>query len=402
MYQIQQILDDCGVSTKYFEAIYRLLCKFEIAVSLDSNTFLLPSVLKNSPGNKLYSSVNCNFPRAAIPCSVKQKQCMDGITVLPVADCVKSTHKCINLHPTGMCYRRLFLAYHLPENFWQRLIPRFITTAESFYRVILNNCIPGMKIDKLNNASDAVICNNQCRWLYWGNGITLTFGNNDVLLCVNGLYKSDTDDHQRGPLSITVDKISTTLFQYQDEWKDRKGSKNDGLEVNVPDYLVHSSIEENGNTHTSLNLGPQVFSHVLDILNELCTEMFDGCSEQGIYSDSYFRQLAICPYCYGDKRLPDSDSDNDITTTDQCVRANSLHGWIQQSIRSTHVNKNAAAPRANSYGFDIQFCILKAQECGTVFCPSHKIIKLMYLTPDLVCYIYICKCTLILVSQVSS
>jgi len=381
LHQVQQVLDDCGVPTKYFEAIYQLLCKFEIAVSLDSNTLLLPSLLSSNPINKLYSSVNCNFPHAAIPCFVKEKECMDG-TVIPVADCLKSAHKCINLHPTGMCYRRLFLAYHVPENFWRKLIPRFIASAKSFYHIMLNNCISGMKIEKLNNAGDAVICNNQCRWLYWSNGITLTFGNNDVLLCVNGLYKLDIDHQQRAPLSITVDKISTTLFQYEGGWKERKRSKNDGLEIHVPHYVVHSCAEENGNTHTSTALAPQIFSHVLDIINELCLEIFNGSSEEGIYSDFYFHQLAVCPYCYGDKQVPDTDA---ISINSNRVRANTLHDWVQRSIRSVHVNRNSAAPKADSYGFDIQFCILKAQECGMVICPNHKKLKLMYLTPDLVC-----------------
>jgi len=380
MHQVQQVLDNCGVPTKYFEAIYRLLCKFEIAVSLNSNTLLLPSLLSSDPKNKLYSSVNCNFPRAPIPCSIKKEQ----LTTVPVTDCTKSAHKYINLHPTGMCYRRLFLAYHVPENFWQKLVPRFIASAESFYHIILNNCISEMKIEKLNTAGDAVICNNQCRWLYWSNGITLTFGNSDVLLCVNGLYKLDKDDHQRVPLSITVDKISGTLFQYEHEWKGRKVSKNDGLEVNVPDYLVHSS-EENGSTHTSLTLGPQIFSHVLGILNELCVEIFDGCSEEGIYFDSHFHQLAICPYCYGDRQVRDIVTDDVISINSNRVRANTLHDWVQQSIMSNRRNRHLAAPKADSYGFDIQFCILKAQECDTVICPSHKEIKLSYLTPDLVC-----------------
>ena len=54
------------------------------------------------------------------------------------------------------------------------------------------------------NVGDAVICNNHCKWLYWSNGITLTFGDN-VLLCINGLIQYD-DTNGRTPLSVTVDK----------------------------------------------------------------------------------------------------------------------------------------------------------------------------------------------------
>jgi len=383
MFQVQNILDDCGVPKNNFEAIYQLLCKFEIAVSLDSNTFLLPSVLKNDPKNKLYSSVNCNFPRATIPCSVKEKQLINETKIF-VADCARSVHKCINLHPTGMCYRRLFLAYHVPESFWRRLIPRFIAGAQSFYKIVLNNCIPGMKIDKLNSPGDAVICNNPCRWLYWCNGITLTFGSKDVLLCVNGLYRLDKDDSQRAPLSVTVDKISSAQFRYDNGWQDRKESKRDGLEVNVPDYLVHSCIEGNSTTHTSSSLSSQIFSHVLDLLTELCAEMFDGCSEEGIYSDSYFQQLVICPFCYGDSMLVADTEKTVISNSYRRKRLDTLGDWIRPSIRSIHAERNAVAPKADSYGFDIQFCILKAQESGTVFCPNHRGIELVHLTPDLV------------------
>jgi len=137
-------------------------------------------------------------------------------SLFPAPAHVKSLFESIDLHFTGMCYRRLFLVHHIPENFWQRLISRFLVSAEHFYSILLNNCIEGTGFEKMTNVGDAVICNNHCRWVYWRNGITLLF-NNDVLLCVNGLVQSTSGNNKshRIPLTSTVNKIKSLPHKLQ-------------------------------------------------------------------------------------------------------------------------------------------------------------------------------------------
>lgn len=375
--------------------MFKLLCRFEIAIPLDAETLLLPSALNSDPRNKLYSSVNCKFPGDEVPDLSVQKRASYG-SILSVAASTESLFKSLSIFFTGMCYRRLFLAPHIPGNFWWKLIPRFISSASSFYQIIINNCVKGMTVGKMANVGDAVICNNHCKWLYWSNGITLTFGDN-VLLCINGLMRSD-DTNNRTPLSVTVDKIKNMKFFNGSQWEQQFYTHIDGFEVNVPEYILQSSVEETGQTNFSCKLGCQILSHILEILNELCTELFKGHPEKGIYSGSHFSQLVPCPHCYGDK----SPLDGRVSPVDyedsNGITNESLHFLFSQSIRPIDFTKDAVVPENNCYGYNIQSCILEAQKNGILSCPNHGKLRLIYLTPDLVCaecvqlyvYVYIC------------
>jgi len=381
--QMQHIFEECQISNRHYKAIFKLLCRFEIAIPLNSDAFLIPSVLQNDPHNKLFSSTDCYFPCNEMPqLPLKKQFSYQGL--LPAPAYAKCTYKTITLHFTGMCYRRLFLAHHVPEMFWRKLISRFISSANNFYTILLKNCTEGIGIEMMANVGDAVICNNHCKWLYWSNGITLTFSG-DVLLCVNGLTSvgSDVDSH-RVPLSVTMDKIKTMKFLNGRKWVQYFHEDIDGFEVNIPDYLVQSCIKETGVMHTSFKLGTQILAQVIEILNELCTEVFENNSEENIYSSIHLQQVVPCPYCYGDKLGIDVGFNS--SSISEHSASKSLHSLLGQTLCPVDVYDDdyVESAGAGSHGFNIQFCILKAQKDGIVSCPVHKELKLMYLTPDLV------------------
>ncbi|XP_065917168.1 leucine-rich repeat serine/threonine-protein kinase 1-like isoform X2 [Dysidea avara] len=382
--QLQHIFEECQISNKHYKAIFKLLCRFEIAIPLDSDSFLIPSVLQNDPCNKLLTSTDCYFPCNKLPNLPLKKQ-FSYRGLLPAPAYAKPICRTITLHFTGMCYRRLFLAHHVPETFWRKLISRFISSANSFYTTFLNNCTEGIGFEKMANVGDAVICNNHCKWLYWSNGVTLTFGG-DVLLCVNGLVQSTSGGNEVGshkvPLSATMDKIKTMKFLNGHQWVQYFHEDIDGIEVNVPDYMIQSSIEETGIMHTSFKLGTQILAQVLEFLNEVCTEVFESNSEESIYSSIRLQQLVVCPYCYGDKLGIDVDSYS--PNANKHSLAKSLQSLLRQSLCPIDVYDCVENPGKGSHGFTIQLCILKAQQDGIVLCPVHGALKLLYLTPDLV------------------
>ena len=375
---IHQIFDEYKIPTTYYHPLRKLLCRFEIAIPLDSDTLLLPSFFQCIPENIIFDGVDCNFPRNQIPVLTSQKEVLCD-SLLPALAHVKSVFETINLHFTGMCYRRLFLVHHIPENFWQRLISRFLVSAEHFYEIFLSNCVEGTSFEKMTNIGDAVICKNHCKWLYWRNGITLTFGN-DVLLCVNSFMQS-TNSTDKIPLTSTVSKIKPMKFLTGSEWVQGFTEETDGFEVSIPDYTVQSSIEGSGNSHYSCILSSQILSYVLDIVSESCTEFFKSLTDGGIYSNLF--QLVVCPYCYGDKCV-----NNDVTMADTLespsTSTNTLHSFFTQSIQPIDIGNTVSNPGGGCHGFTIQVCILNAQKSGTVSCPSHGRLDLIYLTPDLV------------------
>ena len=363
--------------------MFKLLYQFELAIPLGTDTLLLPSTLQCDPHNKLYSSVNCSFPPVDISL---QKNISNGI---------------INLHSTDMCYRRLFVAKHIPEKFWFKLIPVLLSSAEIFYNILLNNCVEGMTLEKIVDVGEAVIGNHQCKCWYWRNGITLMFGDK-VLFCINGLMKCGdmSDDAHRHSQSITTDKIKA--MQLVDESKRNQlfPEGGDGIEVNIPDYVVQSSL--NGNTHASCKLSLQIQAQVFDILNEVCIAFFKGDIDRGIYSQRYFKQVVVCPYCYGDSPVSVTNPPDDNEMVE--LEATSLHYvYVRQISFVNYVIQEFED--VGCYGFNIWICILEAQKNGFVSCPSHGKLSLRYLTPDLVsifmlmlfCWLIISMCTYIII-----
>ena len=322
---------------------------------------LLPSTLQCDPQNKLYSSANCNFPAVDISLS---KLILSGI---------------ISLYPTGMCYRRLFVADHIPEKLWLKLVPRFLSSAKVFYNIILNNCVKGITLKKMADVSEAVIGDHQCKCWYWKNGVTLIIGGK-VLFCINGLMKcgNTSDDAHRYSQSVTTEKIKTMQLVDEGTLNLLFPKNGDGIEVNVPDYVLQSSLH--GKTHASSNLSPQILSQILEFINELCVSLFDGNFDKGIYSQCYINQVVICPFCYGDSHVPVADypSGEAMETS-----LRSVYGKCIAGVNC--VTKQVGIPgKAGCYGFDIQICILEAQKHGFVCCRNHGKLNLHHLTPDLV------------------
>ena len=358
--QLQKIFDKCGIQGKYTEAIFKVLCQYELAIPLDKDMLLLPSTLQNDQQHKLHTSSNCNFPGIDIP---EPKEMLSGT---------------VELHSTGMCYRRLCLCNNVPEKLWFRLVPQFISSAQLFYNILLNNCIEGMTLEKMATIGDAVIGDLHCKCLYWKNSITLTVGDK-VLFCINGLMQCGDmfDDAQRCSLSVTTDKIKSMQCININMLTQLFPKDEDGIEVNVPDYVVHSSL--NGKTHTSCKLGPQIQVQVFEILNELCIAYFKGDLDKGIYSE-FFNQVVVCPYCFGDSSVTDTNS---IAEEMLGAQETSLLTVYERHI-STINYVTEQVKDVGCYGFNIQICILEAQKHGFVCCPKHGRLNLHYLTPDLV------------------
>ena len=230
-----------------------------------------------------------------------------------------------------------------------------------------------MTLDKMANVGEAVIGNQQCKCLYWRNGITLMLGDK-VLFCINGLMKcgdvsNDAHGHSQ---SVTTDKIKDMLLVDEGTWNQLFPKDGDGIEVNVPDYVVQSSLH--GKTHASCKLSPQILAQILEFINELCILLSEGNLDKGIYSQCYFNQVVVCPFCYGDLPVTVAKFSTDDSGE------TSLHSVYGKYIGG--VNKQAEISRC--YGFNIQNCILETQKDASVCCPTHGKLNLNCITPDLV------------------
>ena len=388
------------ISKEFMEPIITLFLRFELAIPLSKNILLIPSLLQNRKVK--FTIQSCNFPRKRAESqdsayssfrfnnSYELKSKTDSLRSnfgYEINRQHRSSTRCmptmvhasidkqIKLTFTGMCYRRVFGADHIPANFWPRLIARFLSSVESYQKIICNNCFPDIRCENFVDGSGSIGA-LKCEWSYGKNFVIFTLGDNDILR-INGLYSfHDGSRRVRINISDTVNNVKQ-MQVYHGNAVFKPINLSDGFEVTIPDYIVNSGPDFNNLWQQSELMSAQILSHVLETVDEVLKDWFEGLLERGIYTDKYLTHFIPCPYCFGDEVEDTVDSDEtDSDETDQSD--DSL--CDKESIPSTNNGKPV--------GFSVQYCLSQARISKYVDCPNHKKdygkLMLKYLAPDLV------------------
>lgn len=389
------------ISKEFMEPIITLFIRFELAIPLDKNILLIPSLLQSRKVK--FTMQSCNFPRKraeSLDSAYSSFRFNNSYELKCKSDSLRSNFgyevnrqrsstscmpvmvhsridKQIKLTFTGMCYRRVFGADHIPANFWPRLIARFLSSVESYQKIICNNCFSDIRCESFVDGSGS-IGSLKCEWSYGKNYVIFTLGENDILR-INGLYCfHDGSKRVRISISDTVNNV-----KHMQVYHGSTGFKpiilNDGFEVTIPDYIVNSGPDSNNLVHQSELMSTQILSHVLETIDEVLKDWFEGLLERGIYSDKYLTHFIPCPYCFGDAELKDIVDSDEMDQSDCSFCA-------EASIPPTNNGKPV--------GFSVQYCLSQARISKYVDCPNHKDrgkLMLKYLAPDLVSSIIFSK-----------
>lgn len=437
--QLQQTFSERGLPPEHVGSFIKLLCNFEIAVPLDADTLLIPSLIDDATDKYALMLRNkYTFPRQDVRKHMSDSAAIQGslyaAKVLPaVAGIVHATRR-LSLHTTGLCYRRIVLLHHIPISFWPRLLARCLSSASHFYKIILNNCVSDMAFQRLANPGDVVIGHIPCQWIYWKTGITLDFDNRPLLFVSNLVNPNDVDEEgKKKPFSNTVAKIAEMGLFTGREWEPSFEKFANGFEVNVPDYILESWSEDRRiGKRVSYLLSTQIMSHILEVIDEVLKEWFEG--DSGLYSgaSNVIQQFVPCPYCFGDvetppdKELKDDNANigiletsvdevettfSDRTPRQRFATVSSSSPMIEKKVdflnwpnmmckeKETDLfNKYASRGRSGSVnkvswnlgssipaGFTFKHCMWAVQNGNTdINCPHHGKVKLLDLIPDLV------------------
>jgi len=349
------------LSPDFMEPIITLLQNFELAIPLNINTLLIPSFLQDKELKRLFSSEQFNFPR---------RQCVIDFKDSLIVKCRRTDRiqfsnaefMSIDLCPTGMCFRRLFFAHHIPASIWPKMIARFLLSIEqnSFHKIICDNCVSHVPYKLTSSAGDALIGSLLCKWSYGKNYIELSLGEYSILR-VNGFLSKE--GNKQFTISATRRKLRNMLVYKQDnQTVEEMMLQQEGFEVSISDYVVVSRSEENNEVHHSDLMSMQILSHVLEIIDEVLRDWFEGLSERGIYSDNYLAHIIPCPFCCGDLQIEQVDH---------------AHHDDGDSIQST--NK-----MATGVAFSVQYLLWQTRVSNYVTCPNHGELEIKYLAPDVV------------------
>ena len=339
--------------TGFMEPVITLLQNFELAIPLNINTLLIPSFLQNKDPKKLFSSEQYNFPR---------KTCAIGFEDTSTMKC-RRTEKIlfsstelmsVDLCSTGMCFRRLFFAHHIPASIWPKLIARFLLSVEqnSFHKIICDNCVPNVPYKLTSSAGDALIGSLLCKWSYGKNYIELSLGEYSILR-VNSLFSKEDSKI----VSATRSKLENMVVHKQNKQTvEEMMLQSDGFEVNISDYVVISRSDDSDKVHHSDLMSMQMLSHVLEIIDEVLRDWFEGLSERGIYSDIYLSHIIPCPFCCGDSQIE----------------------------RTSNGDGSFKSKETTSIAFSVQYLLQQTRVSSNITCPHHGDLEIKYLAPDVV------------------
>lgn len=349
-----------NISSDLMEPIITLLQNFELAIPLNINTLLIPSFLQNKQPKKLFSLELYNFPRRQCSTDFEEQSTMkrrDKFFSTSSAELMS-----VDLRSTGMCFRRLFFAHHIPASIWPKLIARFLLSIgqNGFHKIICDNCVPQISYKLTSSAGDALIGLLLCKWSYGKNYIELSLGEYTILR-VNALFSKEDNK----VLSVITSKLRNMLvYKQNNQTVEEMMLQQEGFEINIPDYVVISRTEESNKVHHSNLMSMQLLSHVLEIIDEVLRDWFEGLSERGIYSDNYLSHIIPCPFCCGDSQIEETI----------CIDVDSDDSILLKNKMAT----------CTGVAFSVQYLLQQTRVSSIITCPYHGELEMKHLAPDVV------------------
>lgn len=326
--QFYAVLTQYGIRrVDHVELILKLLCKFEIIVKLDADNILIPSLLGDTVEGQTALIQPFFFPPIDKVCSA-------------------SDRKTLFLHSNRSCYRRIFMAPHVPVSFWSRFIARCLSC--NHFCQILVRCNANIAIERCPIPSQIVVDGELFQWHYGKRNISLLFGSH-VLLTVNSIDNG-------------FSKTKIKYFDFSEE-APMECQYKEGFVVYVPSYTAVTMKDDDDLQHNE-TFSAQILAHVLELIDQVMRDYFEGLLDQGIYNDNFLLQLIPCPFCFGDK-YHGTVNLNNAEDIDQDARYNDI-----------------------LFCFSVQFCLQRQQELEDVVCfriHNMNLLEIRHIAPDLVC-----------------
>ena len=318
-----------------------LLGKFEVALILDRNRLLVPSMLPPRPKYTIHAFRNV-FPRPSL-CQILARSpdtaklfssgCpginseLDPSSGSPQQLGVVS-HVSEELFRTGMILRRFYFMTYVPSGFWPRLISRFLTSSR-FAVVVLQSLgypesqIKDISVQLVSGQTNGAI---GLEWSYWKTGIELWYKGLSLLRVAEILPQGTFRACQSSP---SIFKQSTTApfepaldtedlsFELNGRWMPIELTPNRGIELLVPDVICPSLLQQEYTSRINsggpeskpsdepqfeyLWMSAQLLSMSADYLDTLLEDWYPGLGaregSRTVESIPYVNRVIPCPFC---------------------------------------------------------------------------------------------------------
>ncbi|XP_066246944.1 leucine-rich repeat serine/threonine-protein kinase 1 isoform X1 [Euwallacea similis] len=424
--------------------VVNLLNKFEVALTWDSRTLLIPSLLPTEedmiiaqmyPGQTVQPLVKVKVPLRSRGWSVRNKKLsispksvlyndegspnfqlnMARKTTKTLSENTENIRYEITTKYTDKSITRLLLMSYFPSGFWSRLISRILAD-DSIIDIIRGFFVFPKDVIQNEHLTRYLNSNLTAEWVLWQTGLQLKYG--DIVLFRMKEVLHNTAAHYR-QLKFKIKQDSL--------WIDVDLQSSSILEIQFPvDSLVIKLLEcPISDNYTKKELviecshesTAQLLALAVDHVDVLLEDWYPTLGTRFVHTSEgkfLITRLIPCPQCLGQSQ--DRESNFDQPSSSQTPDLLHLDNFGRKTYRirksqesSTSEGDSGVDPDSNvssrnvsveghpnlqveekldrnpvNYSWLVEECILASYDTKMVTCPNHGEIKLSNISPDVV------------------
>lgn len=411
---IQHVFKSSTISSADTQGyIVSLLNKFEVALTWDCRTLLIPSLLPTEE-DILRNNQIIKVPVKTRGWHVRTKKVTSPISTFMGTPNDKNNAECVltSRSQPDCSVTRLLLMSYFPSGFWSRLITRIL--ADDIIVEIVMSFLAPFK-DFVDDNIYASLLDIQAEWVLWQTGIELRYSGITLLrlkqVCYN--LKNSPYDYKQFKFKLKQDGIWCTV--------DLKNSAIleiwfpvDTLVIKQP--IMSDSIDEEPMGYQAIVVEPrsesipQLMALIVDHIDILLEDWYPTLGTRFVHTSEgklLVTRLIPCPRCLlgnneGESESSDSDRIEDIQKycvnrerqSQDSYKSDGDSGVGYDSLTSSRMSSLEGHPdvsRQNShsdctlaYSWMVEECILAAYSNKSISCPKHSEIPLSHVAPDII------------------
>lgn len=395
--------------------IVNLLNKFEVALTWDCRTLLIPSLLPTEE-DVLRNNQIIKVPVKSRGWHVRAKKITSPMFALSTSS-DKSNIECIltSRSQPDCSVTRLLLMSYFPSGFWSRLITRILAD-DAIVEIVMSFLAPFK--DFVDDNIFASLLDLQAEWILWQTGLELRYSGITLLRLkeVNYNLKNTPYDYKQFKFKLKQDGIWCTV--------DLKNSAIleiwfpvDTLVIKQP--IMSDSVDEEPMGYQAIVVEPrpesipQLMALIVDHIDILLEDWYPTLGTRFVHTSEgklLVTRLIPCPRCLlgnTESNCENESNDNDKLIEDiqkYCVnrerqsqdsyKSDGDSGVGHDSLTSSRMpsleghpdmsKQNSYLENTLAYSWMVEECILAAYSNKPISCPKHSEIPLSHVAPDII------------------
>lgn len=357
--------------------IVHLLNKFEVALTWDNRTLLIPSLLPTE--DDIYTPpVRVKIPVRSRAWAVRNKKTI----VNEESECELTSR-----HDPDVAIRRLLLMSYVPSGFWSRLITRLLAD-DIIIQIVREFFVVPKEVSQ--DAKLARLLDVRAEWSLWQTGMELRYADTPLFSMKEIIHSNNNSvDYQSLRLQI----------KQEGNWTDVNLRGVCLIELYLPldTLVIKRPVMETGSVigyqAIVLEPSPQKSAHLLalatDHIDTLLEDWYPTLGTRFVHTSEgklLVTRIVPCPTClsqaYHQEKLVEEEEVIDVVRISQESDKDSGHPDSPSSSCKNSEEGPHLRTSGPQYSWMVEECILAAIEKKILRCPTHGEISLAHVAPD--------------------